>query len=117
MRYKPVCARVCVCVCVCVCVRACLCLRMCVSLRMCVCVTVNVCLCPFMCVRTRDKDASIVCLTNLLDASSYLYERVCPSVGPSVGRSVHLSVRNIKGTGRPGQEVVSDSLALLSGLL
>ena len=42
---------------------------------------------------------------------------VRPLVGPSVGRSVHLSVRNSKGTGHPGQEVVSDSLALLSGLL
>ena len=33
-------------------------------------------------------------LRNFLDASSHLYKRVCPSVGPSVHRSVGLSVRN-----------------------
>ena len=36
----------------------------------------------------------IVSIPQFLDASSHLYKRVCPSVGPSVRRLVCLSVRN-----------------------
>ena len=39
------------------------------------------------------KNAILWSLAFFLDASSHLYKRVCPSVGPLVGRSVGWSVR------------------------
>ena len=41
----------------------------------------------------QDEDASYVVYTALLDASSHLHKRVCPSVGPLVHLSVGPSVR------------------------
>ena len=58
----------------------------CPNIYVCVCVCTHTHVHASVCVLvgTRDEDASVVCLPNLLDASSHLYKRLCPFFGPSV---------------------------------
>ena len=85
------------------CVRACACVCVCLRARVCFAIPchcgsayslisaarLSMCMCMCMCVSVSVRVYMRVSPLHFLDASSHLYKRVCPSVGPSVSPSVH----------------------------
>ena len=57
------------------------------------------------CILTRLIDSQPMHPLSFLDATSPIYKRVCPSIGPSIGRSIHPSVCRSVGLSRFHQKL------------